>query len=134
MKIQLIIGAVVLTLFLSLSGTVYYLNNKLDNTQDALIVEKTNNVTLQQNIKDYEQQIENITLLLSKANKELTGIKNEREVNKKVLQDTTRLETLAKAKADTITRLAIDATARLWDEVERFSQEAASDMPTTSTD
>lgn len=134
MNIQLTIGAMLLTVILLFGGNVWWLNKQLNKAEEQLLIEKTNNVTLQQEVKDTKKQVEEATRLLKEANEELLESRNEAAKAKQVLEDTDRLAKLAAAKSGLVTNLAINATERVFNSFEDISQEANNLVPHSTTD
>ena len=132
-QIQMIAAAIVFTLVMSMGGTIWYLNSRLDLTKKDLMIEKVNTAILTESIDNMETQILRVTALLNIANGAITEIRNEREENKQVLQDTSRLAKLASERSTLISKLAVAATDRVFTEFEDISYEASSDMSGSTT-
>lgn len=133
-QIQMIIAAIIATIVLSMGGTIWYLNSKLDSTKKDLVIEKINTATLTENVKNVQEQIITVTALLNEANGAMMEIRHEREESKKVLEDTSRLERLAAERSTLVSKLAVRATKRVFDNFENLSGSAASDMFGSATD
>ena len=133
-QVQMIIAAVVVTIVISMGGTIWYLNSQLDSTKKDLLIEKVNTATLTENMQNMEEQIIIVTALLNTANGEMTEIRNEREESKQVLEDTSRLATLAKERSTLISTLAVRATKRVFDDFEDISTANPVDLSGSSTD
>ena len=128
-QIQMIIAAIVLTVGIAMGGTIWFLYGSLDKKKQELLTEKIATVTLTEQVKDMELQVQTAHRLLNEANDKMTEIRYERDKAKSVLQDSSRLAKLAKARATLVSRLARDATARLWTDFENISKETADTLP-----
>ena len=118
----MIIAAICATLVISMGGTIWYLNTKLDNTKSKLLIEQVNTATLVENLKHTEKEIIRVNNLLRSTNSNMINIRNERDEAKQVLQDSSRLAILAKKRNTLISKLAVNATAKLWTEFEYISK------------
>ena len=98
------------------------------------MIEKINTATLTENVKNVQEQIITVTALLNEANGAMMEIRHEREESKKVLEDTSRLERLAAERSTLVSKLAVRATKRVFDNFENLSGSAASDMFGSATD
>lgn len=124
-QVQMIIMAVVATVVIGMGTTIYFQGRSLDSVKKELLVEQVNVATARADLESTEKEIMRVLVLLAETNAEMTNIRRDRDNAKTVLQDSSRLARLAKAKSGRISALAVSATKRVFDKFEHLSKIAA---------